>query len=225
MDLTQSLIIHQVEEDKPVEIKFYENTHKYNILIKTAIEKVLTKYNRENLFDVIYFCIKELIANAILTNVKSLFFEKNNLNVNSISDYVAGITRFKAMLESRGCRKYYNELSKSDRWTKFKATHSKDGIKFEVTNNSPIFDIEEKQIRMKLQKSMIYVELLDDNYLKENNLYDPEDEKLGLALIAILMRKANLDVNLFRIGTSNGITLSRIEIPLSKEYKSSRQKK
>jgi len=37
MDLTQSLIIHQVEEDKPVEIKFYENTHKYNILIKTAI--------------------------------------------------------------------------------------------------------------------------------------------------------------------------------------------
>ncbi len=222
MDLKKKPYIDKIDNGKPITIKFYNNDKDSNALIRKSVETIFNKYKRSDLVDVIYFCIKELLLNAIMTNVKSLFFEKSNLNINNIADYVSGITQFKDMIERNDAKKYYSELALNDLWVKFNIRHSKHGIKFEITNNSPIVGIEERQIRMKLQKSMIYVDLLDYNNMIE---YDPYDEKMGLALIAILLKKANLDVSLFRIGTTNGITLSRIEVPLTTRFRSSRRKK
>ncbi len=201
-------------------IKLYNSDRKTNKEIRQAIESIFSKYKRSDLTEVIFFCVKELINNAIMMNVKSLYFKKNELNINNIADYVAGMTRFNDMIEKNETNKYFSELPSEDLWVKFHASHSKNGLKFLITNNSPIVGIEERQIRMKLQKSMIYIDLID---LNSDIGYDPYDEKMGLALVAILLKKANLDVSLFRIGTANGITLSRIEVPFSKRFRSGRK--
>ncbi len=214
--------IQRINNGRSFSIKLYNNDRGINNSIKRTIESIFIKYNRNDLNDIIYFCIKELILNAIMTNVKSLFFQKNKLNINNIADYVAGITKFNDMIEKNEAKKYFAALPEEDLWVKFNVKHSKHGLKFEITNNSPIVGIEEKQIRMKLQKSMISIDLIDFN----NDLgYDAYDEKMGLAMVAMLLKKANLDVSLFRVGTTNGITLSRIEVPFSSKFRSSRNKK
>lgn len=208
------------EKSGSISIKLFNSDKKSNAAIKKTIEDIFSLYKRRDLTDIVYFCIKELISNAIMTNVKSLFFTKNNLNINSISDYVAGITQFNEMIDKNGARKYYSELEERDLWVRFNIKHNKNGLKFEITNNSPIIGIEEKQIRMKLQKSMIFIDLFDIINPEE---YDGYDEKMGLALVLILLKKAKLDASLFRIGTINGITLSRIEVPFSSTFSSSRK--
>lgn len=221
MDLNEEKIHEKINLGKPITIKFYENTKKILDFVESMILQVLEHYSRTDLKDVIIFCIKELITNAISANIKTLFFEKNKLNINNLGDYVNGLTRFKYIIEKQGLQAFVEELYALDLWVKFIISHSTDGMKFEITNNTPIVDIEEKKIRLKLQKSNIYVDLLEYHSQGE---YDPDDERLGLTLITILMNKVKLDTSLFRIGTKDGITLSRIEVPLTEKYVSERKK-
>ncbi len=211
-----------INRGSSVSIKLFNNDKESNDSIKSTIKSIFNQYNRKDLTDIIYYCVKELITNAVMTNVKSLYFAKKNLNVNNIGDYVAGMTMFNDMIDKNEAKKYFAALEEENLWVKFNIRHNKNGLKFEITNNSPIVGIEEKQIRMKLQKSMIYINLFDDNNVED---YDYYDEKMGLALVLMMLKKANLDVSLFRIGTTNGITLSRIEVPLSSKFRSSRGKK
>lgn len=220
METKGNAFVRKINEGKSISIRLYNTGREINDSISKTIESIFLKYKRNDLNDIILFCVKELIANAITTNVKSLFFYKNNLNINNIADYVAGMTQFNDMIEKNEAKKYYAALPEENLWVKFNIKHNWNGIKFEITNNSPIVGIEEKQIRMKLQKSMTYIDLIDFNEADE----DIYDEKMGLALVAILLKKARLDVNLFRVGTINGITLARIEVPFNSKFRSSRKK-
>ena len=216
MILDEKKIFSDIVKGKPVEIKFYENEDSINSLIKSVIIKVLEKYGQNSLSDVIYGCIKELIINATKANVKRAFFKRNNLDINDMGEYIHGITKFKIMLDSKEYKNYYEELYLMDLWVKFNIRHNKDGIIFEVSNNSSIVEIEDRRIRMKLQKSMIY-----DDFIKyyHNEKDSTEGDGIGIALVIFLMGKANLDPSLFRLGTVNDITVSRIELPLTMNYK------
>lgn len=55
-----------------------------------------------------------------------------------------------------------------------------------------------------------------------DNSDSTEGEGLGLVLSLILLKAENLDPSLFRIGTKNGLTFARIEIPFSNKFVSKR---
>lgn len=222
MKIDQKKLFDNIKKGRPVEIKFFENNQSVNSLIESVIISLLEKYNRQSLSDVINGCIKELVINAIKANVKKALFKKNNLDINDMGQYVLGITRFKTIIENYDYKKYNDDLIAMELWVKLVVNHNKDGIIFEVFNNSSIVEIEDRKIRMKLQKSIIYDDLKKYYAFEREGI---EGEDAGVAMVLMLMEKANLDPGLFRMGTINDITVSRIELPLSMNYRPKRHRK
>lgn len=199
----------------PVELSFFKNDNPTSSSIRSLILSLLQYYNKNELHDALSFYVSTLVHNAVNINVKNAFFRTNNLELNNLSQYVNGLTKFRTINGKDDLNQYYNMLKDLDLWIKFKVSHSKDGISLEVINNSPIPDVEEMWMRTKLKKSMMYNELINNKEMQNANLEigDP-----GIGLIAILMKEANLDARLFRIGSRNGVTVSRIEVPFTEQY-------
>jgi hypothetical protein len=219
MQIDQKHVLRSIKTGKPFEILFYENNQNVNQFIHSIIIELSNKYDIEKFSDVIYSCIRELVMNAIKANLKRVYFHKHNIDINDIGQYITGLVQFRAILSNHEYKTYHTDLQDMNLWVKFAVEHDADGICFEVKNNTAIADLEERRIRLKLQKSMLYDQIIDLYNQEEKN---PEGAGLGTAMIVLLMEKANLDASLFRIGTVNGITVSRIEVPITSNYKPKR---
>lgn len=208
-------LLSNIQGGYPVELSFFKNDNPTSKSIRDLILSLLQYYNKHDLHDALSFYVSTLVHHAVNINVKNAFFRTQNLELNNISQYVNGLMRFRNIGNVRDLNEYYNMLKDLDLWIKFKVNHSKDGISLEVINNSPIPDVEEMWMRTKLKKSMLYNQMID-RVDKNNGSLDIGDP--GIGLIAILMKEANLDARLFRVGTKNGLTVSRIEIPFTENY-------
>ena len=184
--MTRDEISKNLAQNKPVQIIFYENSDEVNSAILFAVEEVCRKHCKTEFSTVIYGCAKELIINATKANLKRAFFLKSKLDINNMGHYVSGLSKFRAILENRHYIEYYDALRSYDLWGMFTIEDSRDGVKFEVINNSEIVDVENTRIRMKLRKAMNYNDLVDF-YDREKD--DAEGAGMGIALIVILMRK------------------------------------
>ncbi|MCE9501756.1 MAG: histidine kinase, partial [Leptospira sp.] len=82
-----------------------------------------------------------------------------------------------------------------------------------------ILPIEEERIRSKLREGLKHEDIL--SYYSAN-ADSTEGEGIGLVLSLLLLKAENLDPSLFRIGTKDGVTFSRIEIPFTDGFVSKR---
>lgn len=217
-DRTQELLLTNIYQGDPVEIRFYDSTDPSNRYIESFIRKLLDHYRRTELSDSVRFYIKTLVSNAFQGNIRHAFFREHNLDVNNMTQYVSGLTRFYS--RNSGTAADLEKLKSLDLWIKFKACHGPDGVCLEVFNNAPLPQVEEQKLRVKLQKSMLYNSMAQ--YLRDPRGI-PDIGDPGIGLIAILMQRSNLDARLFRVGVNNGVTFSRIEIPFTALYKPKRQ--
>ena len=214
-------ILQSIEQGNDVQIIFYENNDGINRQIRYTIEESLKKYGRLDFADAVYGCVKELVINATKANLKRAFFQQNKWDLNNMGQYVMGLTKFKSLIESRDAYKYYAELREQDLWVMFTLHHDSDGLRIEVVNNSDIIEMEETRIRMKLKKAMLYTDIALF-FQKETD--EAEGAGMGIALLVILMKSVGLDPSLFRIGSKNGMTDARIEVPFHSKYVSVREK-
>lgn len=208
-------------EDREIQIIFYENDETTNQLIRYSVEESLKKYNKSELSHAVYGCTKELVINATKANLKRAFFQKNSFDINNMGQYVMGLTKFKALLESRDVYKYNAELRNADLWVMYTLFHNSEGLRIEVVNNTDIIELEETRIRMKLKKAMHYTDIA---LFYQSETDHSEGAGMGIALLVILMQSVGLDPSLFRIGSKNGMTVTRIEVPFHSAYKSVREK-
>lgn len=211
----------RIENGLPVEITFYENDSEINSFIREAIKRVCEKYNKNDYADVLYGCVKELVINATKANLKRIFFQLNNWDINNMGDYVTGLVKFKKILENNEYKKYKEYLIKQNLWVKFILKHSEDGLVIEVVNNSAICHVEEGRIRMKLNRAMRLNDLVE---MYHEDIESSEGSGLGMALIVILMKSIKLDASLFRIGSKGDITTARIECPFTEKFQSHRKR-
>ncbi|MGC8764415.1 MAG: hypothetical protein ACP5QT_00800 [Brevinematia bacterium] len=205
----------------PTAIQFFEPKAEHIELIEDILLNLFESYNKVELYDTLRFSLRELIQNAWNLNLKFLLFRKNNLDISDFKDYIKGIRLFKSLINNRS----YDEISKDvynfNYWIKFYAFLSEHGIKFEIINNTPILPIEEKNLRLRLKLASACANLIE---LYNEGKFDSDDDKIGLAFIIFLLKKANIDPDLFRIGNVGGSSRARIEIPLSHLYVPERKK-
>lgn len=221
MELKRDALIHLIEKGKPIEMTFYENDAAINGDIKGTVETVCNKYRVPEMTDVIYGCVKELVINATKANLKRSFFQTHQLDIHNMGHYVSGLVKFRAMLDRHEYKTYMGNLKKMGLWVKFHIRHSREGIIFEVVNNSAISEVEEGRIRMKLNQAMKYDDLLEFyNHEQDGD----EGAGIGIALVVILLKSASMDPGLFRIGTREDVTSARIELPLTEKYRRQRAK-
>ena len=193
-----------------------EKVEKY---ILHSIEIILQKYNKEDLLDMVYTITKELAINGVKANQKRLFFEEQGLDIHSLDDYEKGIVLFKREFSEEMNEKYGRLGKHKGIYLKIFLTFDENGLCVEVENNTPVNSVEEKRLREKMKKSMLYNDIAE---FYMDNMDNTEGAGLGIALIMILLKGAQIDPNLFRIVTFPEKTIARVEIPFNDSFVSKR---
>ncbi|MDF3821784.1 histidine kinase, partial [Leptospira sp. 96542] len=131
-----------------------------------------------------------------------------------------GVREYRALFSEEMSNEYGAKARKKGYYCLINFSYSDDGITIEVTNNTPIAKEEEKAIRERLEKGMIYDDIAQ---FYMDNADTTEGAGLGLALILIMLKGENIDPNYFRIIIGEDSTTARLEIPLTKNFTSVRK--
>lgn len=208
-----------IKQSKGISITFYSLSNSIENLVKFTLYTVLEYYNKASLEHSVYNVLFEAMLNGLKANAKKLFFIEHGLDINDPAHYEHGMKLFKNNITKLNLRNASDKVKEKNLYVRVLFTHSNDGIELEIVNNTLMLPTEEARIRKKLSLGEKYSDLM--SYYQDNS--DPtEGEGLGLVLSLILLRAENIDPSLFRIGTKNGLTFARIEIPFTDNFISKR---
>ena len=208
-----------IERGRRIVIVVYSFQPKTEKLIRSILESILKHYDKGYLHDSVYSVMFEAIMNCVKANAKRIFFEEKNLDIKNLEDYTTGIRVFKEEIGNKRLRELCEKGRVNKIHIKIVYTHKKNGLKVEIFNSAEILKEEEKRIRAKLSKGQQYENLFD---FYNDNSDTTEGEGLGLVLSLLMLKAEGVDTSDFRIGSKNGITKTRIEIPFEVSYKSER---
>lgn len=205
-------ILKSLQKGKDIEVLFYGNDEEATRTVRKCISECLKFYEKTENMDIIYACTKELLVNASRANLKRAFFIKQNLDFNDMGQYVKGLSLMRNAIDSGEYKNYSENLKPLGLWVKFILKHSDCGIEIEVINATRIIEVEEKRIRMKLDKAMKYNNMAEF-YHKEQD--ESEGAGMGIAIIVNLLKSAGIHPGLFRIYSEGNHTVARVEIPFT----------
>ncbi|MBP7283536.1 MAG: histidine kinase [Leptospiraceae bacterium] len=209
----------QIEAKKGLVVIIYSFSSEIEEIIKFGLKSILDKYEKSALSNTVYNVLFESILNGVKANAKKLFFLENSLNIDNPEDYARGIILFKKDINKSNLRQSGARNKEKNIYVRVKFSYDSTGLEIEVLNNTELLPAEEARIREKLALGDKYDDLM--SYYMDNS-DSTEGEGLGLVLSLILLKAENLDPSLFRIGTKNGLTFARIEIPFSEKFVSKR---
>ncbi len=190
--------------------------------IFNKLQDILSRFNRLNLLDISYTCIKELIINASKANMKRAFFAETNLDINNFKDWLKGSVLFKEKLDEKNLKIYTKKIKNLNYKIDTRFVFNKKGLRVEVINNTPIPKIDEVRMRKELAAAMKY-NSISDYYM--DHVDNIEGAGMGLALIIILLTNQGIDPQYLRIGSNGDNTIARLEIPFTKDYIPYRKRK
>jgi len=199
----------------PGVLQFFEPKKENLDFIEDLIIDILKTVKKDDIADILKFAMRELVQSAWNNNLKFIIFKINNLDITDFRDYVKGISLFKKFIENKNLDELKTLVCEKNYWIKFLPHLSRDGIRFEIISSTPLSPIEDRNLRLKLKLATRCMDFIE---YYENGNYDPEDEKMGLALIIFMLKKAKIPPELFRIGNISDNFIARIEIPLSANY-------
>ncbi|WP_108928780.1 histidine kinase [Leptospira johnsonii] len=208
-----------VEDGRILSLKTHRITRSVEEHIQQAIELILDKVTYPTLVPTIYTIVKELSINACKANQKRIFFEEKGYDIENPIQYKKGVSEYRELFSESMAEEYGNKSKKKGYFCLITFDYSMDGIRVEVTNNTPVTIEEEKSLREKLEKGMQYGDIAQF-YL--DNADNTEGAGLGLALILIMLKGEGIDPSYFRIIIRKDVTIARLEVPLSSNFKSVR---
>ncbi len=212
-------INEQVTNKKGLVIIVYSFSPEIEETIKYGLSTILESYGKSTLVNTVYNVLFESVLNGLKANAKKLFFLENSLNIDNPEDYAKGILLFKKDINKSNLRQSGERNRARNIFVRVKFAYDDNGLEIEVLNNTELLPAEETRIREKLALGEKYDDLM--SYYMDNS-DSTEGEGLGLVLSLILLKAENLDPSLFRIGTKNGLTFARIEIPFNAQFISKR---
>ncbi len=180
------------------------------LLINTLILRVLSSQGNIFLLETIITIIREIVFNAFKANLKRIYFEKLNIDINDNSKYEFYMKNFKEDYlynlseiepEITANQNYYIQVTFEQK---------ENILNISVFNNVEIIQEEYERIRSRIEQSKISQNLAD----AYNDVYDPtEGAGLGLVLMVFLLKNSGIGAdNLLITHDLKGITV-RISIP------------
>ena len=208
-----------IERGVPVVIVFYSLSEKTERRIDLVLSSILQNYGKLHLQSALYTCIKEMAVNAAKTNAKMVFFTENDLNFDNEHDYASGIREFKSKISENWIQEYGQKAKVLNLNARIYFYHNEDGLRIETINSMKVSDRDEARVREKFKKAMSYDDLLS---FYMDHADESEGAGLGFAMNFILLRAEGIDPALFRMGSVDGKTRARIEIPYTENFVSVR---
>ncbi|EMF81299.1 hypothetical protein LEP1GSC188_4995 [Leptospira weilii serovar Topaz str. LT2116] len=219
-DLDQKLV-ELIRTRSQITLQSSRMNSKLEHYVLKIITEILTKVGQTRYIEMLYTITKEMSINGVKANQKRVFFEDEGLDIRNPEHYEKGITAFKAKFSEKMVDEYGKRCLARGISIKLNIIYTNEGLVVEVTNNTPVIQEEEERMREKMKKAMSYNDIAE---FYMDNMDNTEGAGLGIALIMILLKSENIDPHLFRIITGEHETTSRVEIPFSKNYISTRSK-
>ena len=180
--------------------------------IKFALEKILVKYNKEDLITPIFSCIKELISNSIKANAKRILIEEGKITKDdSIIEVVA---KLRTVLNEVALLEYGLKGKRERLSTRVYLMVQNNNLVINIINNLPLSKEGLNKINDRIEKSSHY-DSIAEFYMDHP---DPAAEGmgLGLSMVVVLLNNIDIDWRNFSVTTDGKEkTYAKIIIPLN----------
>jgi len=218
----QAEIDRAIAADKPIKIRAYAILPVTEEGMNYIAENVLLKYNREDLLAPVYTAVKELAINGAKANIKKILFQEKRISMDDEEEYEQGMKMFRDQLSEDWIFDYAFRARKEDLYVDILYDFNPHRLIIEVVNNRAITEREDSRIRQKFQKAMQYDDIAQF-YMDGGD--ESEGAGMGIVLVTMLLRAQGVDPHLFTI-RSNYVdsTVAKIEFPISKHYRTSRER-
>ncbi len=218
----QQAILTAIGEGRQIRVRAYGIISSTEATIAFITEEILKHYQREDLLPPAYTAVKELALNGAKANIKTVLFNELAIGMDSNADYDRGMEIFRKNLNEEWVLDYARKSKAIDLFVDIVFDHNYDRLIVEVVNNRPISQRENERIRAKFKKAMAYDDIAQF-YMEGGD--GSEGAGMGIVLVTMLLKAQGIDPHLFTI-RSNYVdtTVSRVELPLHGEYKTTRDK-
>ncbi|MEL3911617.1 ATP-binding protein [Treponema pedis] len=217
MAQTQKLLIDKdkietaIRMGVPITVTSYTLPKEMETYIADVITEFLKQLHHSDMVDYVVYCSNELSTNAKKANTKRCYFKEKSLDISKQNDYELGMSKFKE--DTLSNLEYYLTLQKkAGLYVKVSMQVVQDNFILEISNNSPITQQEFKRIFDRLVRARQFSSL-DEVFTQV--LDSSEGAGLGLVIMVLMLKKLGLSEKAFTIDVVNGVTISRVTIPLS----------
>lgn len=193
---------------------FYIQFKRFTSDTDSQIIKILHRYleHYDLLFhkDTIISIIREVINNAIKANLKRLYFEQKELDINNMKSYRDGMERFKEDVFQNTENEYINSLSTSKYVVRVNFSVRNESLIISIMNNAPILESELNKIKARVSKAFKYQDISE---AFADVLDDSEGAGLGLIMAMMLLKSSGFPKESFSISRNENLTSVNISIP------------
>lgn len=179
--------------------------------LNTLLKLIVVSIGKGNISEYISYIYREIINNAKKANMKRIYFDGKDLDINSIADYEKGMSGFKEALLDRSDF-FTNLLAENKKYIRTSIKLENDVLKIITENNSPMTLFEKSVVEEKIKNAAAFNSIEDAVTTVTNN---KEGAGLGLIISVLMLKKLNLSENNLRIDSNTDRTVSELMIPIS----------
>ncbi len=199
----------------PITITSYTLPKDTEAYVADVITEFFKQLHHIEMIDYVIYCCNELSTNAKKANTKRCYFKEKGLNISKKDDYETGMVSFKDDMLSN-LDYWLNLQKKAGLYIKISMQATLDNFVLEISNNSPITKQEFKRIFDRLVRARQFSSL-DEAFTQV--LDTSEGAGLGLVIMVLMLKKLGLNEKAFNISVADGVTISRVTIPLNTDFK------
>lgn len=210
-----------IDDGKEIELISFSLEDDIETDLRLALDKVLSRYQRAQLVDLLFSCLLELATNGTKANMKQLYFEENGWDLAQTDGYSDRLAHFKkGSMQGSWIKQYSTKARERGLFVKIQIGHAEEGLRIAVINTHPLTVADRARIEEKINLAMRYQNLVEYHM---NHGDDTEGQGLGLALAILILRSNGIDPAHLWIETSETETIAHLEIPLSGQFRSRRK--
>ncbi len=208
-DRYKSSLIDAARTSLPITIGLSDSSEAEGML-EYGLGVFLQAAGKPESVDVLYYCVRELVANAFKANAKRAFFAERKLSLDDQSDYEKGMKDF-----HREFHEGYFELNKQAAriGLKVRAELRLDGdsLTCAIYNSATLTEREAERISDRLRQARSFTSLEDAQAVMDSI----EGAGLGLILLSLVLKKTGLPPTAFSIVAKGEETAARLVIPMN----------
>ena len=181
-----------------------------DIFLSQILRSVLEELDQEDLFPHLEYTVNELSMNASKANTKRLYFKKNKLDIQNLSDYEEGMKNFKEDV-FKDFKSLEQEHIDNNCFVNVKFVTVGKELKIQVINNSPLIEEEYKRISLRLKMAHKFTNLQE---VMEHGFDTAEGGGIGLIMLVLMLRKLTLSERALSYQNEGSCSITTVNIPL-----------
>jgi len=200
-----------VNSSIPIVIRTSFISHESEQYIDKVLEKFLIELGHKNIYNVISYCLKELVVNANKANTKRVYFTEKNLDISNEDDYAKGMLTFKDETLSN-IQYYFGKQKEAGLYIKIVFQTKSRALYIAIHNNVEITRKEQIRIFDRIARARAF-ESISEAFAVV--LDQTEGAGLGIVILILMLKRIGLSEDVFDITVENGETIARLDIPFS----------